>query len=301
MRSRLDAPAGCDARSIVRSHGWYLLAPFAYDPETATLATTVDLGDSGVFPIRLTFAAAGVALAVPGRPGAATSREIERRASRIVGFDLDLGIFHDAVASHEPFRWMARRRVGRLLRAPSAWEDLVKLVLTTNCSWALTERMAARLTERWGRLAPDGTRAFPSPEAIATAGERALREDGKVGYRAPHLARLADGVAGGEWILDGFPDDPEPAESLRARLLALPGVGPYVAENFLKLVARPCGPALDSWLRAAYARRYHAGRRVTDRTIVRRYARLGDHAGLALWFDLTRGGAVGKLPTEESP
>ena len=71
-------------------------------------------------------------------------------------------------------------------------------------------------------------------------------------------------------------------------MLKLPGVGPYVAENLLRLMGRPAGLALDSWLRGKYARRYHGGRRVSDRTIARRYGRHGRWAGLTLWCDMTR-------------
>jgi 3-methyladenine DNA glycosylase/8-oxoguanine DNA glycosylase len=67
----------------------------------------------------------------------------------------------------------------------------------------------------------------------------------------------------------------------------LPGVGPYVAENLLKFLGRPVGLALDSWMRAKYSRIHHGGRPVTDRTIARRHAKLGDWAGLALWLELT--------------
>ena len=40
--------------------------------------------------------------------------------------------------------------------------------------------------------------------------------------------------------------------------------------------------------RAKYSRVYHGGRRVADRTIARRYARLGRWGSLALWCDMTR-------------
>ncbi len=75
---------------------------------------------------------------------------------------------------------------------------------------------------------------------------------------------------------------------LRRELLARPGVGPYVAENVLKLMGKPCGLALDSWMRAKFARLHHRGRRVADSTIARHYAGLGSWAGLAAWCDLTR-------------
>jgi hypothetical protein len=40
-------------------------------------------------------------------------------------------------------------------------------------------------------------------------------------------------------------------------------------------------------MRAKYSRIHHGGRPIRDRTIARRHAKLGDWAGLALWFELT--------------
>jgi len=184
--------------------------------------------------------------------------------------------------------WVAGRGSGRLLRCPTIFEDLVKLVLTTNCTWALTTRMVGALIQRHGESAEDGRRCFPTAKAIARAGARDLRERVKVGYRAPLLAGLAREVAEGRVDPESWEDDDRPPEELRREMLELPGVGPYVAENLLKFLGRPDGLALDSWLRAKYGRVYHGGRRVTDRTIARRYARFGVWGGMALWCDMTR-------------
>jgi N-glycosylase/DNA lyase len=194
--------------------------------------------------------------------------------------------------------WIARERVGRLLRAPSMWEDLVKLVLTTNCSWSLTTRMTSNLVERWGACAPGGRRAFPDAATVASIGEAELREVARTGYRAPYLVALARAVAEETVDLEAFERDERPPADLRRDLLRLPGVGPYVAENLLKFQARPAGLALDAWMRAKYARLHHGGRPVRDRTIARRHARLGPWAGLALWFELTRDWHVDGVPGE---
>ena len=86
---------------------------------------------------------------------------------------------------------------------------------------------------------------------------------------------------------EGWNSEAARTPDLRRKMLDLPGVGPYVAENLLKFLGRPDGLALDSWMRAKYARLHHGGRRITDRTIVRRYRRLGAWAGLAAWCELT--------------
>jgi 3-methyladenine DNA glycosylase/8-oxoguanine DNA glycosylase len=88
--------------------------------------------------------------------------------------------------------------------------------------------------------------------------------------------------------IEGWEECSATTGELKEEMLSLPGVGPYVAENMLRFLGRPEGLGLDSWLRAEYARKYHGGRRVTDRTIARRYACFGSWAGLALWCDMTR-------------
>ena len=48
-----------------------------------------------------------------------------------------------------------------MLRSPTVFEDLVKMICTTNCSWALTEKMVTGLVENLGRETNDGRRSFP--------------------------------------------------------------------------------------------------------------------------------------------
>jgi len=290
VRRLLATPPGFDFRRTVFSHGWYALAPFETPDDAARLVTTVALPSGGAATVELapSFSGGGVLLRSPGRPAAPDARFLVAAARRMLGLDLDLRPFWDLARTRRETSWMAEVRAGRLLRAPTAWEDLVKLVLTTNCSWALTTRMTAASVEVSGRTAPDGRRAFAAPADLAALGTRGLRDRVGAGYRAPLLAELARRVADREVDPETWDSDPRPPAELKREMLDLPGVGPYVAENLLRLVGRPDGPALDSWLRAKYARVYHGGRAVRDRTIVRRYARFGAFAGLALWCDMTR-------------
>jgi 3-methyladenine DNA glycosylase/8-oxoguanine DNA glycosylase len=78
-----------------------------------------------------------------------------------------------------------------------------------------------------------------------------------------------------------------PVEEIEARLLALPGVGPYAAAHvMLTSLGRYSRLVLDSWTRPTYAKL--AGRKATDTTIERKFRRYGDFAGLAFWLLLTR-------------
>jgi 3-methyladenine DNA glycosylase/8-oxoguanine DNA glycosylase len=287
MRVRLETPRDFSFRRTVRSHGWCDLAPFSAEADGSSLATVVALAGGGARRIALR-EDGDVVLESPGPANARTRRALIAAARRILSLDVGLVAFHDAVRRDARFRWIADTRSGRLLRAPSAWEDVVKLVLTTNCSWAFTKRMTTVLVERYGQETSDGLRSFPTPERMARVPEAEFRRVVRAGYRAPYLVALSRAVAAGDANPASWDFDPREAAVIRKDIVKLPGVGPYVAENLLKFLGKPDGLALDSAIRAGYFERYHAGRRVTDRTIARSVARLGRWAGLALWFDLWR-------------
>jgi 3-methyladenine DNA glycosylase/8-oxoguanine DNA glycosylase len=284
MRVVLDTPPGFNFRRTVCSHGWGALRPFSLDPGSDWLEVTVALPRGGANRLRLSHSRGEVVLEAPGR----RNDFLVAAARRVLNLDLDLVPFYTLAREHEEFAWMAATGSGRLVRCPTTFEDLVKLVLTTNCTWSLTTRMVDSLVEMYGEQAPDGSRTFPGPQALAGAGERVLREQAKTGYRAPLLAKLARLVADGAVDVEAWEGCRAETEELKGEILSLPGAGPYVAENMLRFLGRPHGLGLDSWLRAEYATIYHGGRRVTDRTIARRYARFGDWAGLAIWCDMTR-------------
>ena len=123
---------------------------------------------------------------------------------------------------------------------------------------------------------------------MAEAPESFYRDQARAGYRGAYLRAIADAVAGGSLDLeelDGRTDLPD--DEVAARLLALPGVGPYAAAHVMMLLGRYGRLILDSWTRPTYARLVNR-KVVADRTIEHRFHRYGDFAGLAFWLYLTR-------------
>ena len=289
MRVRLHVPSDFSFRRTVASHGWCALPPFIVAPDARTLTTVVATSGGGARRLTLHEEGTGAVLESPGSVDAATRRALVAAGRRVLALDVDVSEFHAAVRGDPRYRWIADTRSGRLLRAPTAWEDLVKLVLTTNCSWAFTKKMAGVLVERYGEKSEDGARSFPTPQRLAKISEREFRNVVRAGYRSPYLVALGRAVASGEADPESWDTDPREPGILRKEIVKLPGVGPYVAENLLKFLAKPDGLALDSAIRAKYAEMYHGGRKIKDRTIARRVAPLGRWAALALWFDLWRG------------
>jgi len=128
---------------------------------------------------------------------------------------------------------------------------------------------------------------------MAEAGEDFYRDVARAGYRGTYLRTLAGDVASGALDLEQLNDPELPVEEVEARLLALPGVGPYAAAHvMLTSLGRYSRLVLDSWTRPTYARL--AGRKASDKTIERKFRRYGEFAGLAFWLLLTRGW----VPTE---
>jgi 3-methyladenine DNA glycosylase/8-oxoguanine DNA glycosylase len=122
---------------------------------------------------------------------------------------------------------------------------------------------------------------------MAAADEGFYRDVIRAGYRGPYLRQLATDVAEGTIDLAQLNDPELPDDEAAARLLALPGVGPYAAAHvMLTSLGRYSRLVLDSWTRPTYAKL--AGRKATARTIERKFRRYGDFAGLAFWLLLTR-------------
>jgi len=224
----------------------------------------------------------------------AVASELARAVRHVLRLDADLSSFYEAAAGDPELAWAASG-AGRMVQSPTVFEDVVKTVCTTNCAWSATQRMVGAIVSNLGepaRGAPaDGPlgRAFPTPAAMAEAGEGFYRDVARAGYRGAYLVALARDVAAGELDLEWFsratPDELPDAE-LEARLLALPGVGPYAAAHIMMTLGRYHRLILDSWTRPTYAKR--VGRTsVSDVAIERRFRRYGPYAGLAFWLFVT--------------
>ncbi len=286
-----------DLWRTITSHGVVELPPTRVDVGGRALEATVPVDGAQPRMVRIAEGRAGWAtVTVVGDPPDGRERErIVAMVRHILRLDDDLSPFY-AVAATDPDLAWATRGAGRLVRSATVFEDVVKTICTTNCSWSATERMVAALVEHLGEPAvgapPDGPygRAFPTGAAMAEAGLDFYRDVVRAGYRGTYLRALAESVATGAVDLEPLatrtPDE-LPDEEVAAELLALPGVGPYAAAHVMMMLGRYSRLILDSWTRPKYAR-LTGGRPKKDSTIERRFRRFGPYAGLAFWLFLTR-------------
>jgi N-glycosylase/DNA lyase len=284
----IATPSDFSFKRTVMSHGWYDLPPFEFDDKTQKLTRVIDL--DGNRPITVTVAEGNQSVVVTaGRAlGKRASERVVRDVRHMLRLDEDMTTFYEAVRRDPEFSWIATSGAGRMLRGATIFEDLVKMICTTNCSWALTDKMVNSLVEALGVKSNDGRRAFPTPESMASAPEKFYREVVRAGYRAPYLKELAELVVAGSHDVEGWLSSDLPTAELMREMKKVKGVGTYAAENMLRLVGRYDGLALDSWVRAKFARTKNGGRKASDKKISRYYHRFGEWSGLAFWCDMTR-------------
>ena len=295
----LPVPAGFSFERTVVSHGWFDLAPFRWDPDTKVLTRTLRLEDGGNVVARIRHdGLLHVTLRSQAPLARAGINQARRQIARLLRLDEDLDAFYTMVRVIDApdLRWTAAFNAGRLMRSPTVFEDLVKMICTTNCTWALTKVMVTALVERLGEPASGGLRSFPTPASMARRPEAFYRNVVRAGYRGAALRGLARDVAGGRLDVEAWIDPSRPTELIRKEILSVHGAGPYVADNMLKLLGRYDGLGIDSWCRRKFSSMYHGGRSVSDRRIEKFYSRFGRYRGLALWCDITRDWFEGETP-----
>ncbi len=294
----LRGPSGepVDLARTLNSHGFAELAPTMLDEAATTLSVTVRVTGARPRRIRIGPGTGGDArLDVLGPSAGPRVRAAALSgAAHVLRLDHDLSGFYELIAEDPDLSWAATG-AGRMLRSPTVFEDVVKTICTTNCAWGATVRMVNALVSSLGEPAIGGdgplTNAFPTARAMAAAPEAFYRDVVRAGYRGAYLIELARRVDTGEVDLEAMavatPDDLSDDDLERA-LLDLPGVGPYAAAHVMMTLGRNSRLILDSWTRPTYARLTMRSKPVADATIVRRFRRYGDEAGLAFWLFLTR-------------
>jgi 3-methyladenine DNA glycosylase/8-oxoguanine DNA glycosylase len=284
-----------DLQRTVVSHGLNELPPMRLHPDESGFDVVLAMPRGR--PLRVRVRPAGKTRArISARPrptSAAQEQAIVDGVRHLLRLDQDLSGLYELLAEDKDLSW-AVTGAGRLMRGQTVFEDVVKTICTTNCTWSATVRMVGALVRELGEPArgePADTehRAFPAPAAMAAADDAFYTDVVRAGYRGPYLRTLATAVAEGALDLEALADvttDDLSDDELEKRLLAIAGIGPYAAAHVMMLLGRHSRLVLDSWTRPKYAS-LNGGRKATDKAIARRFRRYGPWAGLAFWLLLT--------------
>jgi 3-methyladenine DNA glycosylase/8-oxoguanine DNA glycosylase len=271
---------------VVRSHGWIRLAPFVAGEGDESLRYLARLGSGQVVELAITAAGEGVSIAVDAELDEDEQAGVSVQVRWMLGLDQDLSAFYALARSEPKLAGVEARAQGRVLRSPTLFEDTVKTILTTNTAWSGTIRMVEALVSLCGTPLPaDPTRAaFPTPDQVAAVGPEALRNEARLGYRAPYVFALARAVAAGELDLEALKRSDLPTPDLRKRLLAIKGVGDYAAANLLVILGRYDWIPVDSWATKVVSHEWYEGQPIGRAEVEAAFERWGEWRGLAYWF-----------------
>lgn len=282
----ISVPEDFSFKATVYSHGWCELAPFEIDAENWRL-TCVFPAVSGDHAVRATISDDSGGVLVELDDACKDKQTVERDVRHILRLDDDLSGFYASLAGKDGLEWVHERRAGRLLRSPTIFEDLVKTICTTNCSWNLTKSMVSNLVSKLGQPTASGKFAFPTADAMAAQTADFYRDEIRAGYRSPYFAEFAEAVATGKLDPESWLHSELPTLELKKEIKKVKGVGDYAAENLLKLLGRYDGLALDSWLRSQFYKKHNREKMCPDKKIERHYKKYGPWRGLAIWCDMT--------------
>jgi 3-methyladenine DNA glycosylase/8-oxoguanine DNA glycosylase len=225
--------------------------------------------------------------------GTRMTEELRAKMTRMFQLAVDTTDFIVIARDSADHAWVESAGFGRLLCGSTLFEDAMKIITTTNTTWRQTMRMVELLVEKCGRGG-----AFPEPSDIVRFSTDELKTLCRLGYRAKSIHALASGIAGGTIDLARIADSNQSTEELFASYRQLPGIGPYGAAHLLAMDGRHDFIAIDSEFRRFVRERHHKGRRVSDRTMLRRYAKWGRWKYLAYWSELWKSVAERLQPLE---
>jgi 3-methyladenine DNA glycosylase/8-oxoguanine DNA glycosylase len=269
-----------DFQTLIRSHGWRALAPFHWNPTSQTLMRPLHLSDGASTGATITCTGDGEKNVFHIRLDKSISADdraiIRDQVRRMLCLDEDLNEFH-RICAGDPALWFVHEsRSGRMLRSPNAFEDLIKTICTTNCSWGNTTSMCVRLCDLSGGN-------FPLPAQLLKFSPAQLARRVPLGYRARTVLQIARLVERGKLPVDEWAAQRD-FDRIRAALSDIWGVGPYALNHMLMLLGDYSAIPIDSEV-LKYLRKMHFnGEKVHAKDAVAPYLRYGRFQFLAFKF-----------------
>lgn len=282
-------PDGFRLPMTINSHGWYDLPPFRSEEPYAELQTIIPVGRQRFADVRISGNGGRLRITVNASFAvtAANAQTIRTTVRSMLRMDEPMEEFYTLCRRTPHLRWVPKRGAGRILRAPTVFEDVVKMLFTTNCSWALTKIQTTNLIQKLGQEVTTGRFSFPSPADIALKSDTWLRRELSCGYRAPYLLKLCRDIESGRTELESLRSSSASTDELYRTLRSIKGIGHYAAGNILKLVGRYDHLGIDSWVRSRFRTLHRNGRSVTDAAIERHYDQYGPWRGLVCLMEVT--------------
>jgi 3-methyladenine DNA glycosylase/8-oxoguanine DNA glycosylase len=285
MTFSLPQPTSFSLPAVVRSHGWIQMTPFNETPDHG-LSYIIRLGTGKVLRFEVHASGNSLRIASTELLTETEQSELSHHITWMLDLDQDFTEFYTTAAQEPKLARMVERKAGRVLRSPTLFEDVIRTVLTTNTLWKHTLRMCRELSTRYGEplACEPELHAFPTPERLAQVDEPTLREQCRMGYRAPYIAELSQRVASGALDLEVLKTSSLSTPELRKELMGIKGVGGYAAANLLMLLGRYDYVPVDSWALKVVSNEFFGGEKVTPKQVLETFEHWGKWQGLVYWF-----------------
>ena len=199
--------------------------------------------------------------------------DVDLTASRLQDYfslEIDLHEVYSTLSRDEALQEAFDRYCGMRILRQDPWETTLSFLCAQNSNVLRITRNVEDMCRSFGRPVSSGgnTRhTYPTPDALVTAGEQALRDLG-LGYRARYIVSAAERVARGTLDLVAL-RDASYDDALDA-LMTLDGVGDKVANCIMLFcMDKPQSFPVDTHIRQILRERYPRARRVKSSDIRR--------------------------------
>ncbi|MFC1588040.1 hypothetical protein ACFL54_07010 [Planctomycetota bacterium] len=271
-----------ELRSIILSHGWYTLKPFQANshPPSITVAYSLPTS-SGVLTIN------GGKSKCFSEITSSNKKEGRLILSNILSLDISKPLHNEKVCNTKKWNWIKERKLGRMLRSPTLFEDCFKAICATNTTWKRTVGMVASTIAKYGENIGE-TKAFPLPKILLRINEKDLKTNTSCGFRARYFKHLCKIASQNEdiFLYDGWKS--LSSSAFLTLLNQIKGIGPVSVGYISRLYGKPCGYAIDSYVIRRCRDLWKISRSEIEQFAIKRYKRFGEQSPLAFWFELTK-------------
>lgn len=275
----IQTPDDFSFEETINAHGWRALLPFSWTQETHTLEYVYEHSSEVVSILSMT--APNGDLIVDTDVEDDETLDVVRK---ILQLDMPMDAFYQYCRQHEKLSHIPSLKQGRLLVGPTVFEDVVKVICTTNTTWAQTTSMVARIVDAYGSPHPTAPerKAFPTPRQIAADTLEGFSAKARLGYRNASVYKIASDITAGILNLEELRSPDLTVTDLYKRLLTLPGVGPYAASCLMIYLGRYDRVNVDSWARTLVGQ--ELGRTVSDKEAHAFFEEYGEWKALVYHF-----------------
>jgi len=279
--------------STLRSHGWVSLLPNIHDEKAESFSRVDQLSSGKVVNVHISssetvFPEIIVTVKHAGKLPLRLQNEIKKRVQYMLRLNETLQDFYSLCRNKGPKWKNFKEGKGYLLRSPDVYEDLIKVICTTNIQWGGTKRMVRELVDSFGTPFPGDSslRSFPAPESISAVSLEEFKARVRLGYRADYIYELSARSTSGDLNLNDFLDTSIPTVEIKRQLLAIKGVGNYAAASMLMLLGRYDQIPVDTVFRDFMKAKYFQDKQYSEEEGLRIYEEWGQWKYLAYWNEM---------------